>query len=500
MPSSLSRRRVTPQQLRLLTGAAKPLGSLLVVLAAFMVGTAVLGRAFADDWAGVGAMLGSALITGGCGVLLHWLGGRAGKADLGRRHGLLVVALAWAAMGTFGGLPFMLGADFPLHDAIFEATSGFTTTGATILSEIELRLSQPLHLWRLLTHWLGGLGLVVLFVAIFPALGVGGKHMYHSEAPGPRGKGLVPRIRDTSKALWRIYLLITVAEILMLVLVGMGPFDAIAHAFSTMGTGGFSTKNASIAGFDNVGVELTIVLFMVLAGVNFGLIFEATRKRSWRLMLRSTELKVYLGFYALVVAVVALNIWPMKASLLQALRYASFQVAAVISTTGFGTDDFELYPTLSRTLLVICYFVGGSAGSTAGGMKVIRIIIIVKVLMVELRRTHRPKLVAPVMVDGRSYAPSAVMEVFAFIAVYLLTFVAGAILVALLDPVDLTTALMASLACVANVGPGLGMVGPVDNYGFFSPASKLVLSGLMLLGRLEFFTLLALLNPRFWKR
>jgi trk system potassium uptake protein len=495
-----SKRRITRQQLRLLSAAAGPLGKLLMVLAVFMALTAVVGRAFADSWDGVPAMLISATITAASGGLLRWLAGRSPPVDAGRRHGLLVVALAWVAMGTFGGLPFLLGADFPLHDAIFEATSGFTTTGATILVEIEQRLSQPLHLWRLLTHWLGGLGLVVLFVAIFPALGVGGKHMYHSEVPGPRGKGLVPRIRDTSKALWRIYLLITVAEIMLLVLVGMDPFNALAHAFSTMGTGGFSTKNASIAGFDNLGAELVILVFMVLAGINFGLIFEATRKRSWRLLLRSTELKVYLGFYALVVIVVALNIMPLKAGLLEALRYASFQVAAVISTTGFGTDDFELYPALSRTLLILCYFVGGSAGSTAGGMKVIRIIIIVKLLVVELRRTHRPKLVAPVIVDGRPYAPSAIMEVFAFITVYLLTFVVGAVLVALLDPVDLTTALMASLACVANVGPGLGMVGPVDNYAFFSPASKLVLSGLMLLGRLEFFTLLALLNPRFWKR
>jgi len=498
--SSASKRRVTQQPAKLLAGAARPLGSLLMVLAAFMVGTAILGRLFADTWAGVPALLFSALITAGCGVALHWAGKRAARVDTSRRTGLLVVALAWVAMGFFGGLPFVIGADFPLHDAIFEATSGFTTTGATILGEIELRLSQPLHLWRVLTHWLGGLGLVVLFVAIFPALGVGGKHMYHSEAPGPRGKGLVPRIRDTSKALWRIYLFITLAEILLLVVVGMGPFDAISHAFSTMGTGGFSTKNASVAGFDNVGAEVVITAFMVLAGVNFGLIFEATRKRSWRIFLRSTELKVYLGFYALVVVIVALNIWPIKEGLLEALRYASFQVAAVVSTTGFATDDFELYPALSRTVLILCYFVGGSAGSTAGGMKVIRIIIIVKVLMAELRRTHRPKLIAPVSIDGRSYAPSVIMEVFAFVTVYLLTFALGAVLVAALDPVDVTTALMASLACVANVGPGLGLVGPVDNYGFFSPASKLVLSGLMLLGRLEFFTLLALLNPRFWKR
>jgi trk system potassium uptake protein TrkH len=498
--SRLSARRVTQQQLRLLTAAAGPLSKLLLVLAAFMVLTAIVGRLFADSWAGVVAMLLSAVITGGSAGLLHWLARRSPADDRGRRVGLLVVALAWVAMGTFGGLPFVLGANFPVHDAIFEATSGFTTTGATILGEIEQRLSQPLHLWRLLTHWLGGLGLVVLFVAIFPALGVGGKHMYHSEVPGPRSQGLVPRIRDTSKALWRIYLFITLAEILLLMVAGMDPFNAIAHSFSTMGTGGFSTLNTSIAGFENVGAEMIIVLFMVVAGMNFGLIFEATHKRSWRLLLKNTELRVYLAFYAAVVIVVALNIWPLKDSLVQAFRFASFQVAAIISTTGFGTDDFETYPALSRLMLILCYFIGGSAGSTAGGMKVIRIIILVKVLSVELSRVHRPKLVAPVIVDGRPFPANAVSEVFAFIAVYLLTFVAGAVLVAVLDPVDLTTALMASLACVANVGPGLGMVGSIDNYGFFSPASKLVLSALMLLGRLEFFTLLALLNPRFWKR
>lgn len=500
MPTRHSKRRVQRARVRLLTGAAHPLGWLLVVLALFMVGTAVVGRVFADSWDGVPAMLLSALFTAGCGVGLRLVGERNRSPSLDRRQGLLVVALAWVAMGVFGGLPFMLGASFPVHDAIFEATSGFTTTGATILGEIELRLSHPLHLWRLLTHWLGGLGLVVLFVAIFPALGVGGKHLYHSEVPGPRSKGLVPRIRDTSKALWRIYLTITVAEIALLLLVGMDPFNAIAHAFSTMGTGGFSTLNASIAGFDSVPIEMVIVVFMLVAGVNFGLIFEARTRKSWRLLLENSELRVYLGIYAIVVLAVAMNIWPLKESLLQALRFASFQVAAVMSTTGFGTDDFEAYPTLARTLLVACYFIGGSAGSTAGGMKVIRIIIIVRVLMVEIRRTHRPKLVAPVMVGGRSYSPNAVMAVFAFVTVYLLTFVVGAVVVAILDPVDLSTAFMASLACVANVGPGLGMVGPLDNYGFFSPAAKIVLSVLMLLGRLEFFTLLALLNPRFWKR
>ncbi len=487
------------ERLRLLGGATRPLSQLLVVLACFMVATAAVGRLFADSWAGVPAMLGSAAITAGTAAVLLLLARRYHRAELGRRQALLVVGLAWVAMGLFGGLPFLLGASFPVHDAIFEATSGFTTTGATILPEIEERLSPPLHLWRLLTHWLGGLGLVVLFVAIFPALGVGGRHLYHSEAPGPRSQGLVPRIRDTSKALWRIYLAITAAEVALLLLVGLDPFNAIAHSFSTMGTGGFSTMNASIAGFDSVAVELVILVFMLIAGVNFGLFYEATH-RGWRGLFKNAELRVYLGLFALVVLIVTVNIWPLKQDLLEALRHASFQVAAIISTTGFGTDDFESWPTLSRCLLIGCYFVGGSAGSTAGGMKVIRLIIIVRVLMVEIRRTHRPKLVAPVMVGGRAFPSGAVMEVFAFVTVYLLTFLVGALLLAVLDPVDLTTALMASLACVANVGPGLGLVGPVDNYAFFSPAAKLVLSMLMLLGRLEFFTLLALLNPRFWKR
>lgn len=491
-------RRIRQEPLRLAAAAARPLGALLGVLAGFMVLTALVGRLFAHDNTGVLPMIFSAVLTAGAGGLLLAAGRRWGGEAVGRREGMLVVALAWVAMGTFGGLPFIFGADFHVVDAVFEATSGFTTTGATILGEIEQRLSQPLHLWRLLTHWLGGLGLVVLFVAIFPALGVGGRHMYNSEVPGPRSQGLVPRIRDTSKALWRIYLLITVAEIVSLLVVGVDPFNAIAHAFSTMGTGGFSTLNASVAGFHNAAAEMVIVVFMVIAGVNFGLFFEASLK-GWRCLVRDPEIKVYLGLYLLIVAVVTLDLWPVKHSLVQAARYASFQVAAIMSTTGFGTDDFEVYPALSRCLLVACYFIGGSAGSTAGGMKVIRIILIAKLLGAELRRTHRPNLVAPVMVGAKAYGSSAITEVVAFCAVYLLTFLGGAILVALLDPVDLTTAFMSSLACVANVGPGLGMVGALDNYGFLSHASKLVLSACMLLGRLEFFTLLAVLHPRFWK-
>ena len=491
--------RTPPGLQRMVRRAARPLGFLQIVLGATMVACGLLGKLFQEGWSGVDALGLAALVTIGAGVLLIFVSAPSDTGKLSRREALLVVGLGWLMAGLFGGLPFVFGAGFTFHDAIFEATSGFTTTGATIMTRIEGQLDAPLHLWRLLTHWLGGLGLVVLFVAIFPALGVGGKHLFRSEVPGVRPKGLVPRIRETSSVLWRIYLAVTVLEMALLLMAGLSPLDAIGHAFSTMGTGGYSTLDRSVGGFENLAVEMIILVFMLVAGSNFGLFYDATR-RGWRAIIRDTEFRVYVGIFALATVAVALDIWVQKGSIAEAFRYGSFQVAAVMTTTGFGTDDFELYPTFSHVVLISLYFIGGSAGSTAGGMKVIRVVVLAKALAAEVQRNWRPNVVAPVLVGGRPYSAEVIVEVAACCAVFLATFMAGGVLVALLDPVDLTTAFMASLACVANVGPGLGLVGSTDNYGFFSPAVKMILSVIMVLGRLEFFTLLALLNPGFWKR
>ncbi len=484
---------------KLLRTTARPLGFLMMVLAALMLACAAVGGLFQQGWEGLAPLLISAIITLATGILFGVFIGRKARKRLGRREAILVVSISWILAGFFGGLPFVIGAGFPVHDAFFETISGFTTTGATIMTSIEGQLSAPLHLWRLFTHWLGGLGLVLLFVAIFPALGVGGKHLFRSEVPGPRPQGLVPRIRETASALWRIYVLITVLETFLLVLAGLSPFEALAHSFSTMGTGGFSTLDTSVGGFDSALVEMVILVFMLVAGTNFGLFYDVTR-RGWRVLFQNPEFRYYLGIYAVVTIIVVIDILPTQGGVLESLRHGSFQVATVMTTTGFGTDDFDLYPTLSKVLLICMYFVGGSAGSTAGGMKVIRVAILFKALLVEVRRTHRPNLVAPVMVGRQPFSPQAIVEVAAFCGVFCATVLGGAAVVAMLDQVDLITAFMASLACLANVGPGLGLVGPTHNYAFFSPATKYFLSALMLLGRLEFFTLLALLNPRFWSR
>lgn len=463
-----------------------------------MAACAVVGP-LRGSLAGSVHMLVSAAICAACGLAALWTG-RNAPPHIGRREALLVVAIAWLSCGVFGGLPFIIGANFMPWDAFFEAVSGFTTTGATILPEIEERLNAPLHLWRLLTHWLGGLGIVVLFVALFPALGVGGKHLFFTEAPGPSTEGLAPRIKQTASVLWRVYAALTALEVALLMLAGMDWFEALGHALSTMGTGGFSTRNTSIAAFDNVAVEVVITLFMLIAGSNFGLFYESLRG-GIRVFLQNLEFRVYLGVFLVVSLIIAADILgSVHDDVFTAIRYASFQTATVMTTTGFGTDDFDKWPVFSQTLLVMLYFLGGSAGSTAGGIKVVRVVMILKAITGEIRRGYRPALVAPVRLGNVVVPSSTVSEAMATGLVFILTVGVGGVLVALLDPVDLTTAFMASLACVANVGPGLAMVGPVENYAFFSPATKMVLSVAMLLGRLEFFALLALFVPSFWRR
>ena len=495
-PPSLSR-PVTRARVPVHRAVARPVGGLLLVLAFFMALCAVASPLMGTN-EGLLAMLGSATICATTGGALN-LYGRGVKPSIGRKEGFVFVAITWLATCTFGALPFVIETGMSPIDAFYEAVSGFTTTGSTILPVIEDRLSPAVHMWRLSTHWLGGLGIVVLFVALFPALGVGGRHLFRTESPGPSSQGLAPRIRDTASVLWRVYLLLTLVEVVLLRLVGMPLFDAVGHALSTMGTGGFSTRNGSIADYNSVGVDVVITVFMVIAGSNFALYYEA-RKRGLKAFWRNTEFRVYLGIFALVSLVIAFDIWrTVHPNALQAVRYSAFQVAAIMTTTGFGTDDFEQWPALSQCLLVMLYFIGGSAGSTAGGMKVIRIVIMARLIKIELNRGTRPALVAPVRVGQHVVSTPTVLETAAFMAVFVGTVLGGGIVVALMEGTDLVTALMASLSCVANVGPGLGEVGPTDNFGWLHGGTKLFLSLLMLLGRLEFFALLVLFTPSFWK-
>jgi trk system potassium uptake protein TrkH len=504
----------------LVATVAWPVGALLAGIAVTMLAVAVLG-ALMGTAAGAGQMGLSAVITTALAGGLLFLGRERERERLGRREALLTVSASWVALSLVGGLPFIIGADFSLADAVFESTSGFTTTGATILPEIRDRLNPALHFWRMLSHWLGGMGVVVLFVAVFPALGVGGKHLFRSEVPGPKSQGLTPRIRQTSLALWRIYLGITVVEFVLLMVVSrFPPFEAAVHSLSTLGTGGFSTMNGSIAGleielgltrFQAVSAEWIILIFMLVAGMNFGLFHEALQ-RGPRVFLRHTETRVYAVLMGLSTLFVSASLLPIKAgdgpwvhSVHEAIRDAAFQLASVASTTGFGTDDFELWPTFAKMVLLCFYFIGGCTGSTAGGMKVVRWIILAKTASAELKRSFRPHLMSPVRVGRQVITQQHLVEILAFSALFLLTVIIGAAAIALLEslarqPIDGTTAVMASLACVANVGPGLGMVGPTDNFGFFTGASKVVLSVCMILGRLEFLTVLAIFTPAFWRR
>lgn len=477
---------------------ARPTGTVLVGLALSMLACSVVGPV-SGDAAAAWPLVASAAITALVGAGLVSFGKRE-ETRIGRREALVMVSASWFLACMFGGLPFVLGAGMTPWDAFFESVSGFTTTGASILTDIEGTLNQPLHLWRLLTHWLGGLGIVVLFVALFPALGVGGKHLFRTESAGPQSEGIAPRIRETASAMWKVYAVLTAILVGLLLLLGMNGLEALGHAFATMGTGGFSTRNASIAAFESPGIEVVLTLFMFIAGANIGLIHEAVRHGP-RLIWRNAEFRAYLTIFLIASLLITTQLAvSMDRSVIDALRHASFQVSSIMTTTGFMSDDYEQWPVFSQAILASLFFFGGSAGSTAGGIKIIRLLIVLRAIQGELRRGFRPTLIAPVRVGDQVVLPHVVAETLAFSVVYVMTVVAGGLLVALFDEVDLLTAATASLTCVANVGPGFGMIGPTENFAFFSAPSKVVLSLCMLLGRLEFFTLLALLVPSFWRR
>jgi len=474
---------------------ARPLAYVVSGVAVMMLVSAGVGLAMGSV-SGASHMGISAAIVGVVAFLLVLVGRE--RVHLDRRGALVLVSASWLVVCLVGAVPFIVGARMTIWEAVFESTSGFTTTGATVLPEIRERLDPALHFWRMLTHWLGGMGIVVLFVAIFPALGVGGRHLFRSETPGPRSRDSAPRIRQAAGVLWRVYLALTATEVALLWLAGLSPFEAVVHALSTLGTGGFSTLNGSIGELDNVAAEGIIALFMVLAGLNFALWPQAL-KQGPRVFLQHTETRVYVAMVLIFTGLIAVVLLPDKWSVGEAVRHAGFQVAAIISTTGFGTDDFEVWPTFAKLLLLVLYFTGGCSGSTAGGMKLIRVIVVFKAALNELRRSFRPHLVLTVRVDRQVFSDQAVAEVLAFMGLWVATAGFGAIAVALLDGVDGTTSIMASIACVANVGPGFGLVGPTDHFGFLSAGSKAVLSACMLLGRLEFLALLALFTPRFWR-
>lgn len=414
------------------------------------------------------------------------------------KEGLVIVGLAWILWSLFGALPFVLTGSIPGYvDAFFETVSGFTTTGSTILTDIEA-LPKGVAFWRSLTHWIGGMGMLVFVMMLTSLDDEHSMHLMRAEVPGPEADKLVPKARATARILYLMYFVLTAAEVVFLMFGGMSFYDALLHSFSTAGTGGFSNRNASVAYYDSAYIDGVITVFMILFGVNFNLYF-LIRLKNWKDALKNEELHAYLGIIAGAVAIVTVNILGIYGNIVHAFRYASFQVASVITTTGFCTADFNLWPELSKVVLLGIMVIGACAGSTGGGIKVSRFLILVKSIKQEVRRMLHPKAVTIVKINGKRVGNDTIRSVYIYFISYILVMMVSILLVSI-NNFDFATTFSSVLTTLNNVGPGISMVGPVENFHMFSPLSKLVFCMDMLLGRLEIFPYLLLMSPELWRR
>lgn len=422
------------------------------------------------------------------------------STDLRAREGFLVVPLSWVLLSVFGALPFMFSGMIPrFADAFFEAVSGFTTTGATIMPSVA---NQPrgVMFWRSFTHWIGGMGVLVLTLALLPKLSGRTSHLVKAESPGPTLSKILPRMGDTAKVLYLIYGVLTAIMIGVLMLCGMNFYDASIHALGTAGTGGFSNYPASIGAFNSPLIEWVVTFFMVLFGVNFALFYKVIIG-SWREAARNEELRWYLCIYGGLSLATALVILPKyDGSFLTALRYGAFQIASLMSTTGYATTDFNLWPVAAKMLLFLALFPGACAGSTAGGLKICRVGMLSKQGLREVRHVFQPRKVQTVRFEGKAVDEGVLRQVAVFAFVYVLLIVLGSVIISFDGLYDLETHVTAALTCVSNVGPGLGAVGPAGSFAGYSAFSKIVLSMLMLAGRLEIFPILALFHPAMWRK
>ncbi len=436
------------------------------------------------------------------------------EPELGIREGFAIVTLGWVVAAFFGSFPYLFAGIFSIEGrtswvefsfCYFESMSGFSTTGATVLTEIE-HLSHAMLFWRSFSHWLGGMGIVVLAVAILPMLGVGGMQLFRAEAPGPQTDRLTPRIAQTAKLLWGVYILLSVVETLLLWLGDMTLFDALCHTFGTMATGGFSTKNQSIAHYNSVYIETVITVFMFLAGTNFALHYRALRG-DVKSYFKDTEFRFYCIVVFVGILLISWNIVRFKNidgqvpydSVWDSIRYAAFQVLSITSTTGYGTADFEMWPALSQFILITLMFYGGCAGSTGGGMKQIRFLLLIKQSGAEIKRLIFPHAILPIRVNDRVVPSEVLTHVLGFFFFFIGIFAIVTCIMSTLG-LDLITAASCTIAAMGNIGPGLGDVGPLDNYAHIATAGKFILSFCMLLGRLEIYTVLILFSSNFWKK
>ncbi len=471
------------------------LGLLLLVLAAAELIPLIWCFEEGQSQAALGFLCASAT-SAILGLVFRLLGHQQG--DLYRRDGVLIVVGAWILASFTGAIPYWVGDVLPNPvDALFESASGFTTTGATVLRDIEAA-GHPMLFWRSFTQWLGGIGIVVLFVALLSELGPGARFLFKLEVPGPKAEVLHDRVQDTALALGRVYLALSLAEIAVLLVLGLSAFDALTHTFSTVSTGGFSPHPDSIARFSPL-IRLTITFFMAAAGINFAHYYTLARRRDM-IVFRDSEFRTYLWIIAGTTLLVALSLAGESAGpSLGMLGDALFQVVSILTTTGFATVDFNQWPDPARTLLVSIMILGGCAGSTAGGFKISRGIIAWRAAMREVRLTYGPNSVISVALGGVSVPEDSVRSVVALFFLWIAAWGGGTLLLSI-GEADIVTAGTASIATLSNIGPGLGLVGPTGDFAFFSSWQKIVMIFLMWLGRLEFFAVLALLHPRFWTR
>jgi trk system potassium uptake protein TrkH len=472
-------------------------GAILLAIAAFMLTPLPFSLYYRTD--DIRVLLLSAGITAAAGFLMFRL--HPGENEVGHKEGILIVTLGWILAAGFGGLPFYLYGTFPTYtDAFFEAMSGFTTTGASALVNIEAQPAGILF-WRSLTHWVGGMGIVVLSLAVLPLLGAGGMQLYKAEVPGPTADKLVPRVRETAKRLYIVYSVISAAEVLLLLAGGMSLFDSLTHMFGTMGTGGFSPKNASVGAYDSAYIDMVISSFMFIAGANFLLHYYAMTRGDFSVYVKDEEFKFYSSVVAFFILTITANLMLSRVypGVLTSLRRATFSVVSITTTTGFVTADFAKWPTYGHYVLLLLMFVGGCAGSTGGAIKCVRVWMLLKIAYCQLFRIVHPKAVRNVWYNGRIVPPEVIQGVQSMFVLYMTVFVLASLALAWLGK-DVITAISAVAATLGNVGPGLGTVGPVDNYAHFSIPAKWICSFCMLVGRLEVYSVIVLLAPDFWKK
>lgn len=470
------------------------LGRCLMIEALLMLLPLAVALLYGEAWQG---FVYTIALLGLCSALLQLP--KAQSETIYAKEGFLIVALSWILLSAFGALPFVIDGAIPFYiDAFFETVSGFTTTGASILADVEA-MGKGLLFWRSFTHWIGGMGVLVFLLAVLPLAENRSMHIMRAEVPGPTVGKLVPRARNSAKILYVIYFVMTLVQVLLLLLGGMPLFDSLIHAFGTAGTGGFSSKALSVGYYDSAYIDVVIGTFMILFGVNFNLYYYLLLKR-FRDVRKNEELRWYLGIIAFAVVTIALCILPLYGnSFMTALRYSYFQVATIITTTGYATANFDLWPQYARCMLVLLMLIGASAGSTGGGLKVSRLVILFKASLAEIRHMLSPRSVNPVKMDGAVVDKQVVYGALVFFALYLFTAFAAMLAVSL-DGQDFTTTVTGVIACISNIGPGLGAVGPMGSFAMFSPVSKIILSFAMLLGRLEIFPILLLFIPGTWRR